>query len=81
MIGGQNEHGGCVISSYDPSSPERDRSGGVTFRGFSDDILFWKILEQFPNCVFLFGVRQDQNAFVRNKTFKPSQCFFEQNFI
>ena len=81
MIGGQNEHDGCVIASYDPSSPERDRRGSVTFGRFSDDILFWKTLEQFSNCAFLFGVRQDQNAFMRNKTFKASQRFFEKSLV
>src|SRR5882672_7399753 len=81
MIGGQNEHGGCVIASHDPSSPERDRSSGVTFCRFSDDILFWEIPQQFANCALLFGVRQDQNAFMRNKAFKASQRFFEKSFV
>ena len=39
-------------------------------------LLFWKTLgARFPNCAFLFGVRQDQNALGRNKTFKPSRMF------
>src|SRR5262252_2277971 len=81
MIGGQNEHGSCVIASHDPSSAERHRWSRVTFGGFSDDILLWKIPQQFANRALLFGVRQDQNTFIRNKTLKPGQRFFEQSFI
>src|SRR5206468_3823982 len=81
MIRGQNEHGGCVIASHDPSSAERHCSSGVTFSGFSDDILFWKTPQQFANCALLFRVRQDQSAFIRNKTLKPGQRFFEQSLI
>jgi len=66
-----------VIASYDPSSPERDRRGSVTFGRFSDDILFWKTLEQFSNCAFLFGVCQDQSAVGRDKAFEAPQRFFE----
>src|SRR5882672_11257395 len=81
MIGGQNEHGGCVIASHDPSSPERDRSSGGTFCRFSDDILFWEIPQQFANCALLFGVIQDQIAFMRSKECKGNQRFCGKGFV
>jgi hypothetical protein len=81
MIGGKNKHGRRMIASHDPSCPERDRSSSVTFSGFSNDILFWKTPEQFANRDLLFGVCQDQNAFMRDKISKASQRFFEESFL
>ena len=81
VIGGKNEHRCCVIASHDPTRAERDRGSGVAFRRFSYDVFFWKTPEQFANGAFLFGVGQDQNAFIRNKTFKTRQRFFEQSLI
>src|SRR5439155_9281293 len=81
VIGGKNEHRGCVIASHDPTRAERDGGSGVAFRGFSYDVFFWKISKQFANGAFLFGVGQDQNAFIRNKAFKTRQRFFEQSLI
>src|SRR6266513_2882449 len=81
MIRGENEHGRCMIASHDPASPKRDRGSGIAFRRFSNDVFFWKIPEQFANSALLFGVRQDQNALIRNKTLKARQSFFEQSFI
>jgi hypothetical protein len=70
-----------MIASHDPSSAKGNRGSGVAFRRLSNDVFLWKISKQFANCALLFGVRQDQNAFTRDETFKAHQSFFEQSFI
>ena len=75
VIGGKNEHCGCMIAGNDPTRAERDRGGGVAFGRFSDDVLFWKTTKQFAHCAFLFGVCQDQSTFRRDKAFKSPQRF------
>jgi hypothetical protein len=32
VIGGKNNHRGCMIAQRYPACPERDRRGGVAFR-------------------------------------------------
>src|SRR5262249_697960 len=55
----ENEHGGRVVPGHNPASAKRDRGSSIAFRGFSNDVLFWKTPEQFANFALLFGVRQD----------------------
>jgi hypothetical protein len=81
VIGGKNEHDGCVIASCYPAGTERDRSSGVAFGWLAYNVLLWQIPEQFANSAFLFCICQDQNALGRDETFKPLQSFFEQSFV
>jgi hypothetical protein len=81
MIGGQNDHDGCVIASCHPAGAERDGSSRIAFGWLRYDILLWKIPEQFANGAFLLRVRQDQSALGRDKAFKARQSFFEQSFV
>jgi len=59
MIGRKNGHDGCVIASCHPTRAERHGGSGVAFGRLRYDVFLWKIPEQLPNCVFLFGVRKD----------------------
>ena len=75
VIGGQNEHGGCMIAGHNPTRAERDRGGGVAFGRLSDDVLFWKTIKQFAHCAFLFGVCQDQSAVGREQGLRGAPTF------
>src|SRR5438552_1905031 len=81
MIGWENDHDGCVIANRHPAGAERDCSSSVAFGRLGYDVLRREIAEQFTNGVFLFGVRQDQNALGGDKTVKARQRFFEQRLV
>src|SRR5437870_9841045 len=81
MIGGKNDHNGCVIASCHPAGAECDCGSSVAFGRLRYNILLWKIPDQFANGAFLLRVRQDQNALGRDKAFKARQRFFQQSSI
>src|SRR5437879_4687166 len=81
VIGGKNDHDGCVIANCHPAGAERDGSSGVAFGRLRYNVFLWKIPEQFANGAFLLRVRQDQNALGRDKAFQACQSFFEQSFV
>ena len=81
VIGGENEHDGCVVAGCDPAGAERNGSSSVTFSRLGYNIFLWKTPEQFTNCAFLFCVRQDQNTLTRDEALKARQSFFEQGFF
>src|SRR6266487_4320920 len=52
MIGGENDHDGCVIAGCHPAGAERDCSSSVAFGRLGHDVLLWKVPEQFANGAF-----------------------------